>query len=69
MIGYFDHCGFYSYEKYILDFAKWVLWMLYYDRNNLRERFNVVKSNDSNKYIVCHYLHFSHGFKFEKINL
>ena len=37
--------------------------MLYYDRINLSEGTDLVKSNDSKEYMVCHYWFVNHGFK------
>ena len=37
--------------------------MLYYDRINLSEGTDLVKSNDSKEYMVWHYWFVNHGFK------
>ena len=46
-------------------FQEWVLQMFHYDRINLSVRFNLPKSNNSNKCIVFHHWSFNHGFKFK----
>ena len=38
--------------------------MLYYDRIDLSERFDVAKNNSSKECMVCHYWFFNYGFKF-----
>ena len=39
--------------------------MLYYERIDLSEGIDPGKSNNSKECIVCHYLYFDHGFKFQ----
>ena len=39
--------------------------MLYYDRIDLSERFDVAKSNNSKEYMVCHYCFSNYGFRFQ----
>ena len=39
--------------------------MLYYNKIDLTEGINPVKSNNSKESIVCHYWFFNHGFKFQ----
>ena len=39
--------------------------MLYYNKIDLTEGINPVKSNNSKERIVCHYWFFNHGFKFQ----
>ena len=39
--------------------------MLYYNRIDINEGINPVKSNRSKKYMICHYWFFNHAFKFQ----
>ena len=39
--------------------------MLYYDRIDISEGIDLVKSGNSKECIVCHYWFFNHGFKFQ----
>ena len=38
---------------------------MYYNRIDLSEEIDVVKSNSSKEYIICRYWFFNHGFKFQ----
>ena len=48
-----------------VDFDKWVLKMLYYDRIGLSKGIDFAKSNDIKECMVCHYWFFNHGFRFQ----
>ena len=39
--------------------------MLYYERIYISEGIKPAKSNYSKEYMICHYLFFNHGFKFQ----
>ena len=39
--------------------------MLHYDRIDISERINLAKTNNSKKYMICHYWFFNSGFKFQ----
>ena len=39
--------------------------MLYYDRIDVSEGVDLVKSNNSKECMICHYWFFNHGFKFQ----
>ena len=39
--------------------------MLYYERINISKGIDLVKSNRSKECMICHYLFFNHGFKFQ----
>ena len=39
--------------------------MLYYERINISEGIDLVKSNRSKECMICHYFFFNHGFKFK----
>ena len=39
--------------------------MFHYDRNDTSKGTDLVKSNKSRKYVICHYFLFNHGFKFQ----
>ena len=39
--------------------------MLHYHRFNIREGIHLIKSNNSNECMICHYWLFNHGLKFE----
>ena len=39
--------------------------MLYYNRIDIREGIDLVKSNISKERMICHYWFFNHGFKFQ----
>ena len=39
--------------------------MLYYDRIDISEGFDLVKSNKSREDMICHYWCFNHGFQFQ----
>ena len=39
--------------------------MLHYDRIDISKEIDLTKSNKSKEYIICHYLSFNNGFKFQ----
>ena len=39
--------------------------MLYFDRIDINKGVDLVKSNNSNEFMICHYWFFNHGFKFQ----
>ena len=39
--------------------------MLYYDRIDISEGIDPIKSNKSKECMICHYFFFKHGFKFQ----
>ena len=40
--------------------------MLYYDRIDISKGIDLVKSNNSKEYMICHYWFFNHGFEFQE---
>ena len=42
-----------------------MLQKLYYNRIDIQEGINIVKSSNSKECVICHYWFFNHGFEFQ----